>query len=1217
MIRFHLRSWLWSILAAGCLGAVAVAAPAAAPVSRFEPADAGGFFVLPAVEQALTWTTRAAEGAKIKYAVTDYAGRPVLSGVATAGADRRLTVPVRLPRGYYEIELDGERFGAVSMEPYAGTPDGFFGMDAALTWLERRPEMRRAMVNVLKRSGIGWARERMRWIGVNPAPDKWDWAEHDQARAVRGMYAAEGLTVLEMFHDPGPARGTYAVPSSFPQDLVQLSRSWPVIHETLKDTWGGLEVWNEPEGSSYGKGLPADQYVPMVKAMRWTFERQGVRAPLGGGVFIGTEPGDYHRFCARNGLLDHVDFVGFHDYRPAADMESVIASYRNWLRESGREGMPLWLTECGWPWDKGGGRPPPDQDRRSAMEIAMKGVEAKACGIVRYMPFCLAFYEEGGTKSFSLMGKEVTPLRSMAAYVQSVRALSGREYAGDLAVSGAARARVFVTPGNAAGGDAVAVLYTGKDEPVWIRFPVKPVRAEAIDGSLLAPAADGGVEVSGGMAYLWFAPDAATATLIRRDTGAMRLLTASRMPLPAATPAGPMVLQHVVEPGQGCYSPLRYMVDAATAAHLRIRVRVTNLSDREEPVRLTVAADTPAVTGAAPLGAGQEVTVPAQAAREVEWTVDAGAALDLVQTRGLTVRGTRAGGAALSPLALPYILEGSLDGVLQHFPRQERLDIGTLSRWETNIAGHGRMTMTAGEGGLWRLVTGFDKPGDRWVYPKFRIDAGTLAGAAGLVLRMRAENPAALRLMLFERNGGGGYWTADPILPADGKWHVVFIPVEQFGALGSHPDKANGTLDLAEVTAVAPGMNDGSKDLRNVLEISDLIVVGNAAVKTPVAAPAPAAAKPVPPATAAAPAMGSYRLENARLLEPFWRSPTVYGESALFVQEKTDAPATGTLLFKPAKILRVHNARTGELYEAGRDYEVDAAGRKLVRTSTSRIPFMKAEDFYKPKGAKQAIKQKADDPETWLLYQEQGFQDKQVEVDYVRSEDWQGYVPQSAGSLLKRVADKLRRKEKLTIAIIGDSISTGANASSKVNLPHMPPYTVLLARQLEAVYGGTVELLNVAKGGTMADGGLKEVPAVLAAKPDLVFIAYGANDVAIRNAAKYAENVGRIVDAVRAGAPDAEFILVTSSRAHPEWSWTPAAEFPKYRDALAKLAGEKHAALADMTLLWAQMLERKRFWDLTGNGVNHPNDFGHRLYAEVLLALLVNGNKMPAAPSSE
>jgi hypothetical protein len=43
---------------------------------------------------------------------------------------------------------------------------------------------------------------------------------------------------------------------------------------------------------------------------------------------------------------------------------------------------------------------------------------------------------------------------------------------------------------------------------------------------------------------------------------------------------------------------------------------------------------------------------------------------------------------------------------------------------------------------------------------------------------------------------------------------------------------------------------------------------------------------------------------------------------------------------------------------------------------------------------------------------------------------------------------------------------------------------------------------------------------------------------------------------------------------------------------------------ADATSLWAELLKRKDFHDLTGNGLNHPNDFGHDIYSEVILELL-------------
>ncbi|MCX7046638.1 MAG: SGNH/GDSL hydrolase family protein, partial [Candidatus Sumerlaeota bacterium] len=378
--------------------------------------------------------------------------------------------------------------------------------------------------------------------------------------------------------------------------------------------------------------------------------------------------------------------------------------------------------------------------------------------------------------------------------------------------------------------------------------------------------------------------------------------------------------------------------------------------------------------------------------------------------------------------------------------------------------------------------------------------------------------------------------------------------------------------------------------------------------------------------------MGTYNIEDAKLLAPFWRSKTVSSEAILFVQEKEGEAADGKLLFKPEKILRVRSARGDVIYEEGKDFLVDAAGRRLTRTSDSRIPFLKREEFYKKKDEKQAIKFKVGDLDTWLLWMENGFHGKQVEVDYARAEEWEGFTPKFAGEALGRVIAKLKRKETVRLAVTGDSISAGGNASGKGQPPHTPPYPILVARQLEKTYGATVELVNVSVGGATADGGVKGIQKVVDAKPDLVIIAYGMNDVAGRDPVHYSQKIKQMIEAVRAAekagaettrddakrseasrseSPKAQFILVATSLANPEWSWTPADQFPKYRDALSALCGKDAGAygadttLADMTSLWRDILKRKRYHDLTGNGVNHPNDFGHRLYAQVILSLLI------------
>ena len=95
-----------------------------------------------------------------------------------------------------------------------------------------------------------------------------------------------------------------------------------------------------------------------------------------------------------------------------------------------------------------------------------------------------------------------------------------------------------------------------------------------------------------------------------------------------------------------------------------------------------------------------------------------------------------------------------------------------------------------------------------------------------------------------------------------------------------------------------------------------------------------------------------------------------------------------------------------------------------------------------------------------------------------------------------------------------------------------------------------------------------------------------------------------MIAAVKKALPEAEIILVATMLGNKDWVALKQELFPQYRDALASLC-EPGIALADMTSVWAEMLRHKQDWDLTGNGVNHPNDFGHRIYAQVLSAMLI------------
>jgi lysophospholipase L1-like esterase len=131
---------------------------------------------------------------------------------------------------------------------------------------------------------------------------------------------------------------------------------------------------------------------------------------------------------------------------------------------------------------------------------------------------------------------------------------------------------------------------------------------------------------------------------------------------------------------------------------------------------------------------------------------------------------------------------------------------------------------------------------------------------------------------------------------------------------------------------------------------------------------------------------------------------------------------------------------------------------------------------------------------------------------------------------------------------------------------------------------------------------VEDLPNLLAESPHLIIVAYGMNDVGRRDPKWYGERTRTIIEGIRSKLPESEIVLVSPMLGHAEWVHTPREMFPLYRDELTALTGHG-IALADVTAVWQHLLTRKHDLDLTGNGLNHPNDFGHRLYAQAIVRL--------------
>ncbi|MEZ6128135.1 MAG: SGNH/GDSL hydrolase family protein [Planctomycetaceae bacterium] len=352
------------------------------------------------------------------------------------------------------------------------------------------------------------------------------------------------------------------------------------------------------------------------------------------------------------------------------------------------------------------------------------------------------------------------------------------------------------------------------------------------------------------------------------------------------------------------------------------------------------------------------------------------------------------------------------------------------------------------------------------------------------------------------------------------------------------------------------------------------------------------------------------------LLEPFWLSEVVHAESVLFVKDRETGAAAASLLFPVDHIMAVRNAAQDITYEAGVDYRFDEGTRTITVPPGSRIITKFPEDLRREPGSQKYALTHRDGNGEILFGATLEYHNMQTWVTYRRTKDvWPVSMPSFDAAALPITIRRLGNKQPLSIVLLGDSISTGCNASGwGGGAPFQPAYQDLLRQHLEKQSGSTVTLTNLAVGGTSTPWGFTMIDQVVDAKPDLVLLAFGMNDSAGRSAEEYGQNVAGMIQEIRKSKPQTEFILIASMLGNRDWTRLNHDVFPKYRDALADLC-VPGIALADMTSVWEEFLKRKQDHDLTGNGVNHPNDFGHRVYAQVLSALLVAPK--PAVPAEK
>ena len=345
---------------------------------------------------------------------------------------------------------------------------------------------------------------------------------------------------------------------------------------------------------------------------------------------------------------------------------------------------------------------------------------------------------------------------------------------------------------------------------------------------------------------------------------------------------------------------------------------------------------------------------------------------------------------------------------------------------------------------------------------------------------------------------------------------------------------------------------------------------------------------------------------SADQLRPFWRGDIVEQESVLFLGDSESEEARGSMLFPIREIISVRSSSGDITYQQGVDYRFVPGTREIVIPVGSRVVTTAPSALRRPANSQRHQLTHRDGNGEILFGAKLEYHQMQTHVTYMKADTaWPVSMPAFDPAALSRTLQKLRDRQDVSIVLLGDSISTGCNASGWGGAaPFQPAYQDMLVEHLRAHYQADVTLTNLAVGGKSTPWGMTMIDRVTADQPDLVILAFGMNDSAGRSPEEYGRNTAAMIQKTRAVCPQAEFILIASMTGNRDWVRLNHDVFPQYRDQLASLC-EPGIALADLTSVWIEFMKRKKDCDLTGNGVNHPNDFGHRVYAQVLSALLI------------
>ena len=375
-------------------------------------------------------------------------------------------------------------------------------------------------------------------------------------------------------------------------------------------------------------------------------------------------------------------------------------------------------------------------------------------------------------------------------------------------------------------------------------------------------------------------------------------------------------------------------------------------------------------------------------------------------------------------------------------------------------------------------------------------------------------------------------------------------------------------------------------------------------------------------------------------LAPIWTGNTVYDEVIMLVGKNDAAP----LLYPATEIISITNFTGTKTFVQGVDYVYEngmikmPAGSSLTYCPETTYWKKHSYDVYTYNADGVLAMTMAGPGNTLPQYQ--------LKVTYKHNATSNISVPDKSETF-KDVIAKLEKGEDVTIIFFGDSITEGWDNTLKSNLdPFLPPWSALVVQYLADKYDyainyvdqdrsvvtgawnyptkyrvsfgdrGTIYYINTAVGGYTAQTALDKFNTHVSQQIDrygcdLIFYAFGMNTGG-QTAAGFASQAKTFSERLFAKAPDAKLVIVSSMLPNTEGkNDSPVKDQEEALIPVVKALQDAGRAveLAPLQSVHKVLDSVKRFRETSGNNMNHPGDYLHRIYAQVALETICGYSK--------